>query len=79
MATRTYPFISQTRRQGREEGRAEGRAEGLAAAIFKVFGRRGVDIDDDSRQRIESCADADTLEAWLDQSFVVGKASDLFA
>ncbi|HET9081964.1 MAG TPA: hypothetical protein VFO01_15815 [Trebonia sp.] len=31
MATRTYPFISQTRRQGREEGRAEGRAEGPMA------------------------------------------------
>jgi hypothetical protein len=87
MATRTYPFVSQTRLQGREEGRAkglaegrvEGRAQGLAAAIFKVFDRRGIKVDDDSRERIESCTDADKLEAWLDQSFAVAKASDLFA
>jgi hypothetical protein len=82
MATRTYPFVSQTRLQGREEGRAKGLAEGhaeaLAAAIFKVFDRRGIVVDDDSRARIESCADADTLEAWLDQSFVVAQASGLF-
>jgi predicted transposase YdaD len=86
MATRTYPFVSQTRLQGREEGREEGRAEGLAkgqakglaAAVFKVLDRRGVDVDDDSRERIESCADADVLEAWLDRAFVVAKASDLF-
>lgn len=75
MATRTYPFVSQTRLRGREEGRAEG----LAAAIFKVFDRRGIKVDDDSRQRIETCTDSDALEAWLDQSFVVAKASDLFA
>ncbi|MGH3247963.1 MAG: hypothetical protein ACRDOI_17425 [Trebonia sp.] len=75
MATRTYPFVSQTRLLGREEGRVET----LAEAIFKVLNRRGIDVDDDSRQRIESCRDADALDAWLDQSVVVAKASDLFA
>lgn len=83
MATRTYPFVSQTRLQGREEGRAkglaEGRAKALAGAIFKVLERRGIEVDDDSRQRIASCTDADMLDAWLDHSFVVAKASDLFA
>ena len=79
MATRTYPFVSQTRLQGREEGRAEGRAEGLAAAILKILDRRGIEVDDDFRQRIASCTDADVLDTWLDHSFVVAKASDLFA
>ncbi len=75
MATRTYPFVSQTRLQGREEGRAEG----LAVAILKVLDRRGVEVDDDSRQRIASCTETDVLDTWLDHSFVVAKASDLFA
>jgi hypothetical protein len=75
MATRTYPFVSQTRLQGR----AEGRAEGLAAAILKILDRRGIEVDDDFRQRIASCTDADVLDTWLDHSFVVAKASDLFA
>ncbi len=83
MATRTYPFISQMRLQGREEGRAEGRVEGrvetLAAAIFKVLGRRGIEVDESSRARIDSCRDADLLDTWLDRAVVVAKASDLFS
>ena len=75
MATKTYPFVSQTRLQGR----AEGRAEGLAAAILKILDRRGIEVDDDFRQRIASCTDADVLDTWLDHSFVVAKAKDLFA
>jgi hypothetical protein len=78
MATRTYPFVSQMRLQGREEGRAEGRVETLTAAIFKVLERRGIAVDDDSRARIESCSDADTLRAWLDRSFTITTATDLF-
>jgi hypothetical protein len=78
MATRTYPFVSQTRLQGREEGRAEGQAEGFVKAVFKVFDRRGIEVDDASRARIESCGDAETLEAWLDRAFVVATASELF-
>lgn len=83
MATSTYPFVSQRRLQGREEGRVEGRAEGrtetLAEVILKVLDRRGIEVDDDTRQRIASCTDADLLDTWLDHSFVAAKASDLFA
>lgn len=78
MATRTYPFVSQMRQQGREEGREEGRAEGLARAIVKVLHRRGIEIDDPARAQIESCGDVDSLDMWLDRSFVVARASDLF-
>jgi hypothetical protein len=74
MATRTYPFVSQMRLQAREEGRAEG----LAAAIVKVLERRGIEVDDASRARIMSCGDVDALDMWLDRSFVVATASELF-
>ena len=74
MATGAYPFVSQRRPQGR----AEGRAEGLAEATLKVLGRRGIEVDDDSRQRIASCTDAGVLDTWLDRSLVAAKVSDLF-
>jgi hypothetical protein len=74
MATRTYPFVSQMRLQGREEGRIET----LAEAIFTVFEGRGIAVDDVSRERIESCSDADLLRAWLARSGVVATVSELF-
>ena len=40
---------------------------------------RGIPIDKDSRDRIESCCDADALDTWLDRAVVVAKARDLFA
>lgn len=75
MATRTYPFVSQLRSQGREEGRLET----LVAAVLKVLDRRGIAVDDDSRERIETCDDVAVLDAWLDRAFAVAKASDLFS
>jgi valyl-tRNA synthetase len=44
-----------------------------------VLERREIDVDDDSRERIESCIDTDVLDTWFDRAFTVAKASDLFA
>lgn len=81
MATRirNFPFVSQTRLEGRAEGRVEGLAEGLAEAILANLGNRDIDVDADSRARVESCGDADVLRVWLRRSFTVTSAPDLFA
>ncbi len=79
MAARTFPFVSQVRLQAREEGRAEARAEALAAAIFTVLDSRGIAVDLDSRTRIESGRDAETLVIWLRRAAIVANISDLFA
>ena len=73
MATRTYPFVSRTRL----EAEAKGEAKGKAGAILRVLGRRGIEVDDESRERIESCTDLAVLDGWLDRSFDVASASDL--
>jgi hypothetical protein len=82
MATRTFPFVSQTRLEGRAEGKAEGKAEGRAESkaedILKILSRRGIEVDDDSRQKIESCTDLDVLDGWFDRSFDAASATDLF-
>lgn len=78
MATVTYPYVSELRSKGRKEGRQEGRAQGQAQSILQVLDRRGIAVDDGSRERIESCTDADMLSAWLDLALTATKAADLF-
>ena len=59
--------------------RARGEARGKAEAILVVFEQRGIDVDERSRELIESCTDLDTLNGWFRRAFKVVKASDLFA
>jgi hypothetical protein len=70
MATRTYPFVSQMRRQVQ--------AGTLAEAVLAVFDERGIEVDQASRARIESCHDVEMLNAWLRRSLTVAGASELF-
>jgi hypothetical protein len=70
MATRTYPFVSQMRRQVQ--------AGTLAEAVLAVFDERGIEVDQASRARIESCHDVEMLNAWLRRSLTVAAASELF-
>ncbi|HEY1823608.1 MAG TPA: hypothetical protein VGG83_27085 [Trebonia sp.] len=91
MTKQLIPYVSEFRRQGIEEGRAEGRAEGRvegraqgeaagqARAILQILDKRGVAVDDKSRERIASCADLDILGTWLDRSLAVAQVGDLFA
>lgn len=83
MTKQLIPYVSEFRRQGIEEGRAEGRAQGEAAgqarAILQILDKRGIAVDDDSREQIASCADLDTLAAWLDRALTAAQVSDLFA
>jgi len=49
-------------------GPRAGPAEGEPRAILRILDRRGVAVDDASRQRIESCTDLETLGTRLDRS-----------
>jgi hypothetical protein len=95
MATRTFPLVSEMRLQGRAEGRVEGRAEGraeglergrvqartetLAEIILEVFDERGIEVDEVSRARIESCHDDAVLKTWHRRSLRAASPGDLFA
>ncbi|GGS59746.1 hypothetical protein [Streptomyces violaceus] len=61
------------------EGKAQGRAEDRTALILRVLEKRGIDIPEDTRDRITSCTDLDTLTLWFDRSLTAGTAEDLFA
>lgn len=74
MASGTFTYVSETR----AKGRAEGRAEGEATIILRILKRRGILVDDRSRQRIESCTDQDTLEKWADRIVDIEAIEELF-
>ena len=95
MTKQLTPYVSEFRRQGIEEGRAvgieegrtvgleeglaQGRAKSRAEDILRILDKRGISVDDDSRDQIVSCTDLDTLGAWLDRSLTATQVSDLFA
>ena len=71
--------LEQGLEQGIEQGIEQGRPQGHAEAILRVLDKRGVAVDDGSRQRITSCTDLDTLGTWLDRSLTAAQVSELFA
>lgn len=79
MATRTYEYQSDFARRYFFEGKAEGKAELAASAVLSVLDTRGIDVPDDVRARITSCADLDDLTIWLRRAVTAGTAEDLFA
>ncbi|MEU0172061.1 hypothetical protein ABZ178_01700 [Streptomyces massasporeus] len=64
---------------GRAEGKAEGQAEDRVALILRVLEKRGIGIPQDTRDRISTCTDLDTLTLWFDRSLTATAAEDLFA
>jgi hypothetical protein len=62
----------------RAEGEARGVARAKAEGILMVFEQRGFDVDDKSRELIESCMDLGVLNGWFRRAFKVDKVSDLF-
>ncbi|EDY42734.1 hypothetical protein [Streptomyces sp. SPB074] len=62
-----------------EELREEGRAEGQARSLLKVLRARGIEVPDESRARVESCADTATLDTWLDRALVATTLAEVFA
>ena len=71
MRKQLITYKSEFRRRGIEQGRAED--------ILRILDKRGIAVDDTSREQIVSCDDLDTLGTWLDRSLTATQVSDLFA
>jgi Uma2 family endonuclease len=63
-------------REGKAEGLREGEARGKAAALVAVLAARGLAVDDETRQRIEACADTARLDRWLARALTVASARE---
>ncbi|MFD7533142.1 hypothetical protein ACFV8E_37000 [Streptomyces sp. NPDC059849] len=51
-----------------EEIRDEGRAKGQAESILLVLEARGIDLPDETREKITSCDDPQLLRWWLSRA-----------
>jgi hypothetical protein len=78
MTMQNYRFKSEFAEMLRDEGRAEGRAEGEAVSVLKILKRRGIPVTDSIRERILGCTDTTLVDTWLDRSFEVTTAEELF-
>ncbi|WP_371096348.1 hypothetical protein [Streptomyces sanglieri] len=58
----------------RDEGRAEGRAEG----ILLVLEARGIDLPDETREKITSCDDPQLLRQWLSRAATAATIEEVF-
>ena len=69
-----HPLAEQVREEGRREGRAQARAE----IVLRILQRRQINVPDDLRDRILASTDLDELGAWLDRSYEIAAAGELF-
>lgn len=69
-----HPLAEQVREEGRREGRAQARAE----IVLRILQRRQIDVPADLRDRILASTDLDELGTWLDRSYKITEAGELF-
>nr|MCU0687583.1 Uma2 family endonuclease [Polyangiaceae bacterium] len=62
--------------RGKAEGKAEGLREGKAAALLTVLAARGLAVDDETRARLEACADPAQLDRWLARALTAASARE---
>ncbi|MGI5287665.1 hypothetical protein ACQEVF_30600 [Nonomuraea polychroma] len=58
--------------------RSEGEARGEAKSVLRILKRRGIPVTESVQERILGCTDLALLETWLDRSFEVTTAEELF-
>jgi hypothetical protein len=75
-------FKAEGRAEGKAEGRAEGRAEGSAEAlvsvIMKTLAARGIRLDEQRTEQVESCSDLNQLNTWFEAALTAKTADDIF-
>jgi len=70
--------LSKGREQGREEGFEEGREDGLVEGIVTLLQGRGLEVDDDTRRRLEVCRDPGRLKTYLLAAVRIESLDQLF-
>ncbi|HEX5746703.1 MAG TPA: hypothetical protein VFZ09_10680 [Archangium sp.] len=75
MSSGTYEYQSEFARRYFTQGRQEGKAD----ALLEVLDARGLQVDEQSRQRITACTELAQLERWLRKAVSVQSVQELFA
>jgi hypothetical protein len=70
-------YVEKGRAEGRAEGVALGLKKGRAEGVLQLLSERGVNVDNNSRQRILSCTDLATLDLWLKRAITATHISEV--
>lgn len=64
--------------EGEARGKVEGKAEGKAESVLRVLAARGIEVPEDTAERVLRCTDSDTLDRWLDRAITAAHVDELF-
>jgi hypothetical protein len=64
--------------EGRALGEAEGRASGEVEMLLLIVAKRGIAVDDETRDRILACTDTAMIESWADRLLTGTTAAEIF-
>jgi len=64
--------------EGKANGLAEGEAKGEARMVLRVLAARGLEVPEEMRQQVLSCADMALLETWGDRASTAASVEDVF-
>lgn len=73
-----YEVQTELFRQWVAQGREEGRQEGELTALLEVLDARGIQVDEESHQRLAACKDLEQFKLWLRQAVKVLTVQELF-
>ncbi|MFC5819693.1 hypothetical protein [Nonomuraea harbinensis] len=73
-----HPWVRGWIAHGESLGEAKGEARGEAKAILMVLETRGLEVSDETRERILACTDQETLESWIHKAVTVRSVEELF-
>ncbi len=65
--------------RGVAQGVAQGVLQGQAASLLVILKTRGFQVTNEVRDRVEACADADTLQLWTSRAVGAESLDDVFA
>lgn len=72
-------YIAEGKAKGKAEGLAEGEAKGEARMVLRVLAARGLEVPEEIRQRVLSCADTAQLETWGDRAATAASVEEVFS
>lgn len=81
-AKATFPpfaqqLIDRGKLEGELKGELEGELKGRRATLVRLMARAGIELSEEQRARIETCADTAVLDRWLDNLLGAKTAADV--
>jgi hypothetical protein len=81
-ATRFAQNLERLREEAKAEGRAlgeaEGRALGEAEMLLTIAAKRGIEVDEQTRDRVLACVDGAMIQSWADRVLTGATAEEIF-